>query len=96
MIDRSKHPTYPHDYIICLDSEVGFVAKVILLNDNEAIETFTAIINETGFQPHLIRLKQGTISLIIEDFLHPFEKTADNINRVNTLIKKCMKKYHHA
>lgn len=95
LIDRSKHETYPYDYIVCLDTVVGFIARAVFLQDEEMLNEFTRAFQNEPIQPPVMKKGKGAISLIIEDFLHDFEMTETNVNRVQTLMKKGLKKYFH-
>lgn len=95
LIDRSKHETYPYDYIVCLDTVVGFIARVVSLQDDEILKEFTRAFQKEPIQPPVMKKGKGGVSLIIEDFLHDFEMTEANLNRVHTLMKKCIKKYFY-
>lgn len=96
MIDRSKHSTYPFDYITCLDSEVGFVARVVIFKDNATLKAYAASLPNLPVKPYVLMLKNGGIALIIEGFIYEFELTTANVTRVNALLKKALKKYFFA
>jgi len=99
IIDRSKSETYPNDYIVCLDREVGFVAQVLHLpNDNlysQFVDKFYNIENKEIAGVHK-PLKKGGLILQVLDFLYYFEVKNETKNRIQVLLKKAFKKYMHA
>lgn len=99
LIDRSKAANYPFDFIACFDRSVGFVARVVYLPSNEAYTEFLRKhdqIENSEFFSITFKFKQGGVILLAEDFLYHFELTKENLNRVQTLLKKALKKYLHA
>lgn len=98
LIDRSKSASYPFDFIVCFDSTVGFVARVVYLPTNEAYTEFIKKgiqIENSEYFAVTFRLKKGGVILVAEDFMYSFELTMDNLGRVQTLLKKALKKYLH-
>ena len=99
LIDRSKLPSYPFDYIACFDIEVGFVARVMRFADdvqyNEYI-TQSKQVTDSEYTSIVFRLDKGGLILVIEDFLYNVEWTNENKNRIKILLKKALKKYMHA
>lgn len=99
LIDRSKAAAYPNDYIVCLDREVGFLAKVLFFPRDDIFREFVdragGIENRelAGFS---MPLKKGGIALQIVDFMYYFEVTTETKSRVQVLLKKALKKYLHA
>jgi len=100
LIDRSKHASYPFDYIACFDREVGFIARVVPFFDDAPFHELIAQsikIDERDYTSITYRFKQkGGLVVVIEDFLYYFDWTTEKKNRVKTLLKKGLKKYLHA
>lgn len=98
MIDRSKAAAYPFDYITCLDRTVGFVARVVYFPADvqyyEFAKTIVKVENSEYFNV-TFKMKKGGVILVCEDFLYFFELTNENKKRVQTLLKKALKKYLH-
>lgn len=98
LIDRSK-AAYPNDYIVCLDREVGFVAKVVFFAKEDAWREFLALFKDiehnelAGLTMHL---KTGGVALQVVDYLYHFEVATETKSRVQVLLKKALKKYLHA
>ena len=99
IIDRSRHSSYPYDFISCYDREVGFIAKSLFFNNDQMYREFldTAASKE-NFDIITIthRYRNGYVMLIIVDFLYYFEWTNEKKTRIKTLLKKSLKKYLHA
>ncbi|MCL2597276.1 MAG: hypothetical protein FWD66_06410 [Paludibacter sp.] len=99
LIDRTRSESYPSDYIVCLDREVGFVAQVVHFPKNEMynafLRKFENIENNELAGIHT-PLKNGGLVLQIIDFLYYFEVKTETKNRVQVLLKKALKKYIHA
>lgn len=101
LIDRSKPANYPNDYIVCLDREVGFVARVVPFFENHSLNLF---IEKSKLNPdfdyisiiYKFRHREGGVILAIDDFLHNFEIEKKQKNRLKVLLKKALKKYLHA
>lgn len=99
LIDRSKAASYPNDYIVCLDREVGFVAKALFFPHNDIYNEFVARMAEVDNNELAglsMRLKSGGVALQIVDFLYRFEVSTEAKNRVQVLLKKALKKYLNA
>ncbi|MCL1867657.1 MAG: hypothetical protein FWF72_01730 [Paludibacter sp.] len=99
LIDRSKPKNYPSDYVVCLDREVGFVAKVVHFTSNEMYSAFLDKfhnIENKELAGIYMPLKTGGLVLTVVDFLYFFEVNNDTKCRVHTLLKKALKKYIHA
>ena len=100
LIDRSKHSTYPFDFIACFDSQVGFVARVVPFFQNAPLDEFieqSKKIPDSENTSIVYRFKnKGGIIVLIEDFLYNFEWTTEIKTRIRTLLKKALKKYLHA
>lgn len=98
IFDRSNYSTYPFDYIVCLDRDYGFIARVVLFRDAEAwneLKNKISEIENSDFMYHLHHLRTGGIVVIVEDFLYYFEITPKAKTRVKSLLKKGFKKYIH-
>ena len=99
IIDRSKPAAYPSDFIVCLDRELGFVAKPVLLPTDELFNEFlkrSASIESSEYFSVKTKMKKGGIVLLAVDFLYFFEMTEKNKSRIEVLLKKAFKKYLHA
>lgn len=99
LIDRSKHQAFPVDYVTCLDKTVGFVAKVIHLPTDLMYTEFLSQqknVNSGDIIFESIKTRKGGIVILIIDFIHYFEWTKENQQRVKTLLKKGFKKFLHA
>ncbi|MDR2824992.1 MAG: hypothetical protein LBB41_07335 [Prevotellaceae bacterium] len=96
LIDRSKQESYPYDFVVCLDREVGFVAKVIYFREQHAytmfVSKFSKMENNELAGVHL-PLKKGGVVLHVVDFLYHFEISEKIKSRVQVLLKKALKKY---
>jgi len=98
-IDRSKLPAYPFDYITCYDREVGFIARVLVLHTDAAFNEFVkqnSLIENHEIATFMYRFKVGGIAVVVEDFLYEFEINVQTKDRIQTLMKKALKKYLHA
>lgn len=99
VIDRSKNSTYPYDFIIVLDNEVGFISRAFLIKDEDSYceyKATRALHNSNGTPTYTFhKLKSGAIILTIEEFLHDFEVNNNAKKRIETLLKKAMKRYVH-
>lgn len=98
-IDRTKSPSYPFDYITCYDREVGFIARVIILNTDDAfneLQKRSSLIENYEISIYMQRFKRGGIALAIEDFFYYFEVNAQTKTRIQSLLKKAVKKYLYA
>lgn len=99
LIDRTKSATYPFDFIASFDRTVGFVARVVYLPSDPAYFEFIkqqSQIENAEYFSITLKFKTGGVVVLAEDFLYFFELTTDNKKRVQTLLKKAMKKYLHA
>lgn len=99
MIDRTKSASYPFDYVTCTDRTVGFVARIVFFPADvqyfEFIKTASNIETSEFFNV-TFKMKEGGIILVCEDFLYSFDLNNENKKRVQTLLKKALKKYLHA
>lgn len=98
LIDRTKSATYPFDFIACFDRTVGFVARVVYLPTDESYSEFIKKgiqIENSEYFAVTFRFRKGGVLLVAEDFMYSFELTSDNLARVQTLLKKALKKYLH-
>jgi 5S rRNA maturation endonuclease (ribonuclease M5) len=98
-IDRSKHKTYPFDFITCNDNTVGFIARVVPFFDDIPYNEFlnkSKEVNDSQYTSITHKLKKGGIILVVEDFLYDFEWTGEIKARIRTLLKKALKKFLHA
>lgn len=98
-IDRAKSPGYPFDYITCYDREVGFIARVLVLHTDDAFDEFkkrTSAVENHEISIYMYPLKRGGIAIVAEDFLYNFDVNAQTKSRIQTLMKKAVKKYLHA
>lgn len=100
-IDRTRSEAYPSDYVIVNDKDVGFVARVIELTDNQAIDDFS--VAQCSARPngdvlfHCYRFKKGGgVALLVEDFLHDFDITNKDRTRITSLLKRAVKKLLYA
>lgn len=96
LIDRSKAENYPFDYIICPDRNVGFIARVVHFTTDEMYAAFIEkkkMVENANYFHSTIKLKRGGLLLVAEDFLYSFDLTPENLNRVQVLLKKSLKKY---
>jgi len=99
LIDRSKHASYPFDYIACFDREVGFIARVVPFFDDAPYHEFIAQskkIEDSDCMSITYRFRKGGLVIVIEDFLYYFDWTTEKKTRIKTLLKKALKKYMHA
>ncbi len=99
LIDRSKSDMHKADYVVCLDREVGFVARVLFLPEDEHFREFVdkyRQIENAEISGVFMQLKKGGIVLQVVDFLYHFEIDTQTKNRIQTLLKKGLKKYLHA
>ena len=90
IIDRTMSDNYPNEYVVCLDKEVGFIAKAFAVNDNN---TFNLI--EDNFDILKCRGKNSNVVLKIEDYIYDVQLTNDQKQRIKTLLKKGFKKLMH-
>lgn len=98
-IDRSKHSSYPFDYITCYDQTVAFIARAIPFFEDQPFHEFlhqSKQIEGVESVSIVFKFKKGGLILAIEDFLYPFEWTGEIRARIKTLLKKALKKYLHA
>jgi polyhydroxyalkanoate synthesis regulator phasin len=82
-----------------MDRQVGFIARVVFFNENAPLNAFIeqqSKIENADISSIVHRLKKGGIILVVEDFLYYFEITEEIKSRINTLMKKALKKYLHA
>jgi len=90
IIDRTMTDAYPNEYVVCLDKEVGFIAKAFSVRDDEAFDLI-----EDGFDILKYRGKSNNIVLKIEDYLYDVNLSNEQKQRVKTLLKKAFKKLMH-
>jgi hypothetical protein len=90
IIDRTMTDNYPNEYVVCLDKEVGFIAKAFAVNDNNAFNLI-----EDSFDIFKFRGQNSNIVLKIEDYLYDCNLTNEQKQRVKTLLKKGFKKLMH-
>lgn len=98
LIDRSKPSAYPFDYIACFDKQVGFVARVIFMPSETMYTEFVnrqKRIENSEYFGVTFKLKKGGIILLAEDFIYEFPQTMPYFKRIQTLLKKALKKYLH-
>ncbi len=98
-IDRTKSPSYPFDYITCYDREVGFIARVVILQNDDAFDELqkrSSALEYYEISIYMQHFKRGGIALVVEDFLYYFEVNGQTKSRIQTLMKKAIKKYLHA
>jgi hypothetical protein len=99
LIDRSCAANYPFNYITCFDKTVGFVARVVHFPADaqyfEFVKTASQI-EHAEYMNVMFKAKRGGVILVCEDFLYNFELTSANLKRVQTLLKKALKKFLHA
>lgn len=101
IIDRSKHSSYPFDFIYCDDKEKGFVARIVPFFENA---TFNEYLNQAKYTEdnkpfEFFRFKnKGGVVLIIEEFKNDeIDITrSSTYASVKSLLKKALKKYLHA
>lgn len=99
MIDRSKPAAYPFDYIVCHDKTVGFVARVVFFPKTEQFREYIRQVEQVPDGNSIqisTTFKTGGLIIVIEDFFYFFEMTNENRKRIETLLKKALKKYLHA
>ena len=100
IIDRTKSDNYPDDYVVCLDREAGFAARVVYFPEQSAYQAFVENFNNRENAEisgvHFPLKKGGGVVLQLVDFLYHFELTNDIKSRIKTLLKKALKKYLHA
>lgn len=99
LIDRSKAAAYPFDFIACFDRTVGFVARVVYLPTDTMYFEFARQQAQIENAEHLnvtAKFKNGGVVLLAEDFLYFVDLSEANKKRVQTLLKKALKKYLHA
>ncbi len=90
MIDRTMTEAYPYEYVVCLDKDVGFIAKAFPVRDDDAFNMI-----EDSFDVFKYRGKSNNIVLKIEDYLYDISLTNEQKQRVKTLLKKGFKKLMH-
>lgn len=98
-IDRTKSSSYPFDYITCYNREVGFIARVLVLHTDDAFDEFkkhTSVVENHEISIYLHPLKRGGIAIVVEDFFYSFDVNTQTKSRIQTLMKKAVKKYLHA
>lgn len=100
LIDRSKHSTYPYDFVVVLDNDTPFISKVRYVKDEDIYNQFisrTPVYNDHETPTYAsYRLKSGGVILTIERFI------TDNIEfnnkknkRIEALLKRAIGKYIH-
>lgn len=97
---RSRDANHQFDYLVCLDREVGFVAKVVLFK-REAYEAYLKSISSSEdiqVGQCSMWLKGGVAGLVIVivDYMQYFDWNAQTQARISSLLKKGLKKYLHA
>lgn len=101
LIDRSKHSSYPFDFIYCDDKEKGFVARILPFFEDVP---FNAYLNQAKhteknkpFEFYRFKNKGGVV-LVIEDFKNVNIDIIRNstYESIKSLLKKALKKYLHA
>ena len=90
IIDRTLTEAYPYEYVVCLDKEVGFIAKAFSVRDDDASNMI-----EDNFDVFKYRGKSNNIVLKIEDYLYDISLTNEQKQRVKILLKKGFKKLMH-
>ena len=99
IIDRSKSENYPNDYIVCLDRKFGFIAQIIFLPKNDMyksfIENFQKIENYEIAGVHYPFHRGGGVVLQVVEFLHYFDIDGKTTKRIQSLLRKALKKYLH-
>jgi len=99
LIDRSKSESYPNDFVMCFDSKVGFVAKIFFLPKNDSFRLLVEKMQQVencDIAGVCYPLKKGGVVMQIVDFLHYFELTKETRGRIQSLLKRAMKKYLYA
>jgi len=99
LIDRSCATSYPFNFIVCFDKTVGFVARVVHFPADQQYFEFVKTasqIEHAEYMNVMFKAKRGGVILVCEDFLYHFELTPANLKRVQTLLKKALKKFLHA
>jgi hypothetical protein len=99
LIDRSKPESHPFDFVSCMDKTCGFVAKVVHFKDDISFNAFITLnVESPNNECTAVTLKMyhGGIVLQIVDYLFNMEFTPEHCKRVQTLLKKSLKKYIHA
>lgn len=95
LIDTSRSDS---PYVVCLDREVGFVARVLFFSNDDAYNEFIIKANDIGnyeLSGVTLPLKRGGILLQVLDFLYYFEITPSTKKRIQSLLKRGLKKYVH-
>lgn len=96
LIDRTKSPSHPFDYVSCFDKRFGWVARVVHWEKTEVFEAFLQESQKiSNYASYSVPLRIGGVSLIIEDYLYYFELDNEAMSRITGLLKKAMKKYLH-
>lgn len=90
IIDRTMTEAYPNEYVVCLDKELGFIAKAFSVRDDEAFDLI-----EDSFDTFKYRGKSNNIVLKIEDYIYDVNLSNEQKQRVKTLLKKAFKKLMH-
>jgi len=99
LIDRSCAASYPFNFIACFDQTVGFVARVVHFAADEQYFEYVkkaSQIEHAEYMNVMFKAKRGGVILVAEDFLYNFEMNKANLSRVQTLLKKALKKFLHA
>jgi hypothetical protein len=99
LIDRSCAASYPFPYIACFDRTVGFVARVVHFPADQQYHEFVRQASQIEHSQYLnvmFKAKRGGVILVCEDFLYDFPFNHENLKRIQTLLKKAMKKFLHA
>ncbi len=89
LIDRQKPVDYPYDYIYADDGDVPFIAKVMYYPTEDTFNT-AQFDEKTMYRE---KLHKGGVILKIEKFTKGSPSDNNAQKRVNTLLKKALKKY---
>ena len=96
LIDRSRADSFPYDYVVCFDTIVGFVARVVHFDSDNAFTAFASMYAEIPNGENVCvtkKLRSGGLALVVEDFLFDMEFSPANNDRLQRLLKKGFKKY---
>lgn len=96
IIDRTKPESYPFDFVVCTDSQFGFIAKIIHYTSELTFNSFISLqeeITNSEFYYDFKKLKVGGLVLIIERFTYEFEFTEKALKRVQWCMKKALSKF---
>lgn len=99
LIDRTQSATYPFNFIACFDKTVGFVARVVHFTSDKQYWEYIKKASQTENAEYFsvaTKFKKGGIVLLAEDFMYSFDLSEANKKRVQTLLKKALKKFLHA